>query len=57
MGIPLWKVIPGLLTQYEKMYAVAQFGAATEAIMAATVDGELEKKGVQFVGQYFVHTH
>ena len=53
MDIPLWKVIPGLLTQYEKMYAVAQFGAATEAIMAATVDGELEKKGVQFVGKYF----
>jgi len=51
MGIPLWKVIPGLLTQFDKMYAVAQFGAATEAIMAATVHGDLEKKGVQFVGQ------
>lgn len=51
MNIPLWKVIPGLLTQFDKMYAVAQFGAATEAIQAATVDGDLEEKGVQFVGQ------
>jgi len=50
MGIPIWKVLPGLMTQWEKMYAVAQFGAATESIMSATVDGELEK-GVQFVGQ------
>ena len=51
MGIPLWKVLPGLLTQFHKMYAVAQFGAATEAIMAATVDGTLDDKGVQFIGQ------
>jgi enoyl-[acyl-carrier protein] reductase II len=51
MGIPLWKVLPGLLTQFHKMYAVAQFGAATEAIMAATVDGKLGDTGVQFIGQ------
>lgn len=50
MSIPLWKVLPGLLTQWDKMYAVAQFGAATDAIMAATVDGNIED-GVQFVGQ------
>jgi enoyl-[acyl-carrier protein] reductase II len=50
MNIPLWKVIPGLLMQYNKMYAVAQFGAATQQIMAATVDGKLDG-GVQFVGQ------
>jgi len=50
MNIPLWKVIPGLLTQWNKMFAVAQFGAATNAIMAATVDGKLNG-GVQFVGQ------
>jgi enoyl-[acyl-carrier protein] reductase II len=50
MAIPLYKVIPGLLTQYHKMYAVAQFGAATTAIQAATVDGSVEN-GVQFVGQ------
>lgn len=50
MNIPLWKVIPGLLTQWNKMFAVAQFGAATNAIMAATVDGKMDG-GVQFVGQ------
>ena len=32
------------------MFAVAQFGAATSAIQAATVDGDA-KQGVQFVGQ------
>ncbi len=50
MNIPLWKVLPGLLTRWNQMFAVAQFGAATEAIQAATVDGDSEK-GVQFVGQ------
>jgi enoyl-[acyl-carrier protein] reductase II len=50
MNLPVWKVIPGLITQWDKMYAVAQFGAATTAIQAATVDGELEH-GVQFIGQ------
>mmetsp|Transcript_12623 Transcript_12623/g.30563 ORF Transcript_12623/g.30563 Transcript_12623/m.30563 type:complete len:376 (-) Transcript_12623:1681-2808(-) len=49
-GIPLWKVLPGLLTQFEKMYIVASFGAATESIMAATVDGDVNR-GVQFIGQ------
>jgi enoyl-[acyl-carrier protein] reductase II len=41
MKIKLWKVLPGLLTQFEKIYVVAQFGAATEAIQAATVHGDL----------------
>jgi len=50
LGVPVWKVLPGLLTQWNKMFAIAQFGAATEAIMAATVDGDLQR-GVQFVGQ------
>jgi enoyl-[acyl-carrier protein] reductase II len=50
MNIPLWKVLPGLVTQYNKMFAIAQFGAATTAIQSATVDGELEG-GVQFIGQ------
>ncbi|GKY92385.1 hypothetical protein MPSEU_000209400 [Mayamaea pseudoterrestris] len=50
MGMPLWKVLPGLLTQFDKMFVVSQFGAATKSIMAATVDGDLEE-GVQFVGQ------
>mgnify|MGYP003914187441 CR=1 FL=1 len=50
MRIPLYKVIPGLLTQWEKMYIIAQFGAATESLMKATVDGNY-KDGVQFIGQ------
>lgn len=50
MNMPLWKVLPGLIAQWEKMFMVAQFGAATEALMAATIDGKLDK-GVQFIGQ------
>jgi len=50
MGIPLWKVLPGLLTRFDQMFAVAQFGAATTAIRAATVHGDASA-GVQFVGQ------
>ena len=48
--IPLWKVLPGLVTQWNKLFAVAQFGAATKVLQAATIDGDLAK-GVQFVGQ------
>lgn len=48
--VPLWKVLPGLLTQYDKMFAVAQFGAATSVLQTASVSGDL-KHGVQFVGQ------
>ena len=47
----MWKVLPGLITQWEKMYAVSQFGAAKGEIMAATFDGNLDYDGVQFVGQ------
>jgi enoyl-[acyl-carrier protein] reductase II len=50
MGIPLWKVLPGLVTRFDQMFAVAQFGAATTAIRAATVNGDAQT-GVQFVGQ------
>jgi enoyl-[acyl-carrier protein] reductase II len=50
MDIPLYKVIPGLLTQWEKMYIIAQFGAATDSLMKATVEGNY-KDGVQFIGQ------
>mmetsp|Transcript_16858 Transcript_16858/g.27993 ORF Transcript_16858/g.27993 Transcript_16858/m.27993 type:complete len:366 (-) Transcript_16858:334-1431(-) len=49
-NIPLWKVLPGLLTQWNKLFAVAQFGAATNFLETATIDGDLQK-GVQFVGQ------
>lgn len=51
MKIPLWKALAGLLSDWEKMYIIAQFGAATSAIQAATVDGDLSDKGVQFIGQ------
>jgi len=50
-NVPLWKIIPGFLRDLNKMYAMAQFGAATHAFKAATVDGDLETNGVQFVGQ------
>ena len=50
MNIPLYKVIPGLFTQWERMYIIAQFGAATESLMKATVEGNTED-GVQFIGQ------
>jgi enoyl-[acyl-carrier protein] reductase II len=50
IGMPLWKVLPGLLTQWDKMYQLSLFGAATEKLMAATIDGDLET-GVQFIGQ------
>jgi enoyl-[acyl-carrier protein] reductase II len=51
LGIPIWKVLPGLITQWEKMFVVAQFGAACEAIKAATIDGDVNGNGVQFIGQ------
>ena len=50
MSIPMWKVLPVLITQWEKMFIVAQFGAAKGAIMLATVDGNLDDNGVQFAG-------
>ena len=50
MNIPLWKVLPGLLTQWDKMFMIAQFGAATNAIQRATVNGDVAE-GVQFIGQ------
>ena len=50
MKIPLHQVVPGLLTQFDKMFTVAQFGAATERLQKATVHGELDE-GVQFIGQ------
>jgi enoyl-[acyl-carrier protein] reductase II len=50
VDLPLWKVLPGILVKYNQMYQLAQFGAATEKLMKATVDGDLDQ-GVQFVGQ------
>lgn len=50
INMPLWKVIPGLLTQWDKMYQLSLFGAATKKLIDATVNGDL-KTGVQFIGQ------
>jgi enoyl-[acyl-carrier protein] reductase II len=50
MSMPLWKVLPGLLMQWDKMFMVAQFGAATKSLTKATIDGDLSH-GVQFIGQ------
>lgn len=50
MGIPLYKVLPGLLAQWDKMFMVAQFGAATESLTKATIHGDV-LGGVQFIGQ------
>jgi len=50
INMPLWKVIPGLILQFDKMYLLSLFGAATQKLMAATIDGDLDK-GVQFIGQ------
>lgn len=50
VNLPMWKVIPGLITQWDKMYQLSLFGAATEKLMAATIDGNMDY-GVQFIGQ------
>lgn len=49
INMPMWKVVPGLLTQYKKMYQLALFGGAMDRILAAN-NGDLDY-GVQFVGQ------
>jgi enoyl-[acyl-carrier protein] reductase II len=48
--MPMWKVIPGLLSQWKQMYQLSLFGAATVKLMKATVDGDT-KEGIQFIGQ------
>jgi enoyl-[acyl-carrier protein] reductase II len=50
LNMPLWQVTAGLMTKFEKIFIIAQFGAATERIMDATVRGDVDG-GVQFVGQ------
>jgi len=49
-NMPLPKVLAGLFVEYDKILMLSQFGAATEKIMAATVEGDLDT-GVQFIGQ------
>lgn len=48
--MPLTTVLAGLVVQFDKIKLLSLFGAATEKIQAATVDGDLQK-GVQFIGQ------
>lgn len=50
MKIPLWKILPGLITQFSQIFMIAQFGAATEKLQQATIHGNLNN-GVQFIGQ------
>lgn len=50
INMPIWKVIPALVVQFDKMYQLSLFGAATEKLIDATVHGNL-KDGVQFIGQ------
>jgi enoyl-[acyl-carrier protein] reductase II len=50
LKMPLWKVLPGLLTQWDKMFVIAQFGAATQSLTQATIHGDVQH-GVQFIGQ------
>jgi enoyl-[acyl-carrier protein] reductase II len=50
MNLPLYKILPGLMTQYDKLFMMAQFGAASERLMTATIRGDLQN-GVQFIGQ------
>lgn len=48
--MPLATVLAGLVVQFDKIRLLSLFGAATEKIQAATVDGDLTT-GVQFIGQ------
>ena len=49
-NMPVMTVLAGLVVQFDKVRLLSLFGAATEKIQAATVDGNLDK-GVQFIGQ------
>lgn len=49
-NVPWWKVVAGLWANPTKIYALAQFGAATQQFERATVSGDLDQ-GIQFVGQ------
>ncbi|EAT11567.1 nitronate monooxygenase [Bermanella marisrubri] len=48
--MPVRTILAGLIVQFDKVKLLSLFGAATEKIQAATVDGDLQK-GVQFIGQ------
>jgi len=50
IGLPPWKVVAGALTQFDKIYQLAQFGAATTKLTTAINGGDLNN-GVTFIGQ------
>jgi enoyl-[acyl-carrier protein] reductase II len=50
MNVPIMHIVAGLITQYNKIYMIAQFGAASQRLMNATIDGDLHN-GIQFIGQ------
>ena len=50
LNVPWWKILPGLVVQFDKIFVVAQFGAASKALTKATIEGDLQE-GVQFIGQ------
>ncbi|PTQ90393.1 NAD(P)H-dependent flavin oxidoreductase [Agitococcus lubricus] len=50
LKVPLWKVFAGLLVEPQKIRLLANFGAATPRLKAATEQGDLER-GMQFIGQ------
>ncbi len=49
-NMPLWQLMAGLISQFDKIKLLALFGAATEKLEAATIKGDLDQ-GVQFIGQ------
>lgn len=50
MNIPIYKILPGLLTKFSQIFMIAQFGAASEKLQKATIDGDIQN-GIQFIGQ------
>lgn len=50
LNIPLSKVLLGLVFDYKNIFLLAQFGAATEKLITASIEGDL-KNGIQFIGQ------
>lgn len=50
LKVPIWKVMAGMLVEPQKIRLLANFGAATPRLKAATEEGDLNK-GMQFIGQ------
>ena len=50
LKVPIWKVLAGILVEPQKIRLLANFGAATPRLKAATEQGDLAK-GMQFMGQ------